>query len=320
MAFGKSKNTPAGQRRSQKQSGSDGPSRFQGGKTWFALAILTALAVVGLVLWILSSVASTTTYYVLNQDVPARTQVTEDMLTPVVTATGGEPRNAIDINAIASKPLYTKYALNQGDTLNLSNSGALVPVREGIPENFVVASFTAPPEYAVAGRVERGSYIDIIARDDDSGSSKYVLQNVLVVEVNSDLAAAGGEEEAPAEGEEGSAADTSAARSGVPTVYTVALSPQDAAKLPLIADSLIYVVLSPAQNLDGTVEDLDVTVNKGDIFLPGAVGNSGEGTTPDFASDATEEGEAVAEVPAEEAPAEDAAPADENTEGGNGEG
>lgn len=317
MAFGKTKNTAAGQRRTSKASGSDGPSRFQGGKTWFALAIITALAFVGLVLWILSSVASTTTYYVLNQDVPARTQVTEDMLTPVITSTGGEPRNAIDVNAIAAKPLYTKYALNQGDTLNLSNSGALTPVREGIPEDHVVASFTVPAEYAVAGRVERGSYIDIIARDDDSGAAKYVLQNVLVVEVNSDLAAVSSDDEA-AEGEEGSAADTTAARTGIPSVYTVSLSPEDAAKLPLIADGLIYVVLSPAANLDGTVEDLDVTVNKGDIFLPGPIGNSGEGTTPDFGSDATEEGEAVAEVPAEEAPAEEA-PADSNPEDG-GEG
>lgn len=308
MAFGKNKNTATGQRRAPKPSGSDGPSRFQGGKTWFALAIITALAVVGLVLWILSSVASTTTYYVLNQDVPARTQVTEDMLTPVVTATGGEPRNAIDVNAIAAKPLYTKYALNQGDTLNLSNSGALMPVREGIPEDHVVASFTVPAEYAVAGRVERGNYIDILARDDESGTAKYVLQNVLVTEVNSDLAAVSPDEEA-AEGEEGegSAADTAAARSGIPTVYTVSLTPEDAAKLPLIADSLIYVVLSPAANLDGTVEDRDVTVNRGDIFLPGPVGNSGEGTSPDFASDAEEgEGEAVTEVPTDEAPAEEA--------------
>src|SRR5690606_4947985 len=113
----------------------------------------------------------------------------------------------------------------------------------GIPDNFVVASFAAPAESAVAGRIKRGDYVDIISLEEDPETearlAKYVLRSVLVLDVNSDLARAANVEAAEADtgDPEATASDSAAARSGVPALYTVGVSREDALTLALIADS-----------------------------------------------------------------------------------
>lgn len=274
------------------------PSKtFSGNKTWFVFAIIAAVAAAGLIFAILSQLVSTTTYYVLNQDVPARNQVTQEMLTPVVTSNGSQPRNALGLAEVtdSSAPVYAKYALNTGDILTASNTGGLTSLQEGIPEDYVLASFVADANNAVGGKLSTGNYIDIIAvGGSDSAVAKYALRNVLLTDVSSDPSAIG-DTSSQATDENGnpleSSTQTSAQdqlRSGIPALYTVALPPADAAKLALIRDADLLVVLAPKVNQpdeNGEFKNFkpaDITVTEGQVFSDAPVDNSGKGTDPTF--------------------------------------
>lgn len=251
---------------------------FEGRKVWFAFAAVTALLVAVGLFVILSQVTSTTTYYVLNQDTPARTQITENMLTEVVTSTGGQPPNALGLADVLATPTYALYELNAGDILTSSNTGPLTPINEGIPENFVVATFTAPASYAAGGKIARGDYIDLIAVDNESAT--YFLQHVLVLDATIDLDSVAASNRTNSDGSVTPAADSPSVRAGIPTLYTVGLSQEDAAKLALAMQGTIYVVLSADQSSDGVVTDVDITVDLGS--LGGLIGNSGAGTDKTF--------------------------------------
>lgn len=259
-------------------------SAIKGGKVIWIVTIVIAVLTAGGMFFLLNSVASTTTYYVLNQQVPARTQVTPEMLQSVVTSAGSAPANALTVADVSAKPTYTKFALNRGDILTSSNTGGLTPIAAGIPDTFVVASFTAPAENAVAGRIQRGNYIDVIAVSSDPTTgderAKYVLRNVLVLDVNPDLSSVS--EAATADGSDpnATASDSAAARGGIPSLYTVGLSPDDAAKLALVANDTIHVVLSPAQNAANGAGAADIAKNQADVFGNEEVGDSGAGTDP----------------------------------------
>lgn len=284
-------------------------SKLAGGQAWFIAAIVVTILGAIAVFFAVSQATAQITYYVLNQDVAARTQITEGMLTPVSTNAGGQPRNALDVNYIQTEDVYAKYALDAGDVPTLSNTGPLSPITEGIPEDYVVASFVAPAEYAVAGKIKRGDYINIIANSEsDVLQSKLVLSNVLVLDATNGGGETGSEEVAAEESAETPASESAAVRTGIPTVYTVGLSVQDAVKLAAVKDLSLLVTLAPV----AVDENVDATTDLGTIMGQGGVGNSGAGTDSTFGEDAPENAEgseAPAEAPASEAPAE--APASE---------
>lgn len=250
---------------------------FEGRKLWFFFAAVAALLTAVVLFIILSQVTSTSTYYVLNKDVAARTQITEDMLQEVVTSTNGEPQNALDKADILAEPTYAKYGLAAGDILTTSNTGPLNPIEEGIPDNFVVATFEAPASFAAGGKIKRGSYVDLIVVQDETAS--YFLQHVLVLDatVNLDNASASGTTNT--NGTTTSAAESSEIRNGVPVLYTVGVSPADAAKIAVATQSTIYVVLSANQTSE-PVEPIEVTVDLGS--LSGLITDSGAGTDNTF--------------------------------------
>lgn len=64
------------------------------GRTVFIAATATGVMAVGLTAVILNNAADTGTYYVLSQDVAARTLITQDMLKPVTTSAQGVPRRS----------------------------------------------------------------------------------------------------------------------------------------------------------------------------------------------------------------------------------
>lgn len=228
-----------------------------GAKTIWVLAIVLALFAVFGALTILGNAAATQTYWVLGRDVPARTQITPDMLLPKEAKVGGAPDTAYDNVFVRDNPVFTKIALGAGDVVTASNAGPLTRITEDVPENFVGASFTAEPELAVSGKVRTGDFIDLIAVNDGGASgvtSKVVLQHVLVLDVTvapSSIAAEA------VQGQEGENLDpgpeSEAVRSGIPSVYTVAVSPKDATKLAVARAYDLYVVLSgnlPDENVD----------------------------------------------------------------------
>jgi hypothetical protein len=265
---------------------------FKGSKVWFFLAGAAAVIGAVFVFVVLQNVTATTTYYVLNKDIPARTLITEDLLSPVTTSQGGEPRTALTPGDLAATgELYSKYSLDAGDTVTPANAGSLVALTAGLPEDYVLASFTADPSVAAGGRIERGTYVDLIAND---GENAHVfLQRVLVVDATISLS--GGETGAPEEGTTttdagtstettASAAEGSANRLGVPTLFTVGVSQADAVKLAVSANADIYVVLSSADSVSNGAQSADVGVSLGDLFA-GETGDSGLGTDNTFGLD-----------------------------------
>lgn len=276
------------------------PSKiFSGNKTWFIFAIISAVAAAAIIFGVLSQVVATTTYYVLGQNVPAHSKITQDMLKPVTTSQGGQPLNALSIGDVAAKATYAKYELKTGDIVTQSNTGDFQPLSQGIPKDYVVASFSTDAKNAVAGKLATGNYVDIIAINGSSAQpvAKYVLRHVFVMDVSTDpsviasdstagqpVAAEGADPAAPP-AEPKSAQDQM--RVGIPSLYTIALPAADAAKLALIKDTPLMVVLSPASATDGTFTDENIQSTLGDVFSDAAVGNSGKGTDPTFGQGGT---------------------------------
>lgn len=216
---------------------------------WLGIAVLLIFVFVG-TLMLLRSAYQTETYYVLNQDVPTRTQITMDMLSPVVTSAGTAPggtpemapeqkvseREAI-LSAVQSGSAYTQFPLKAGDVLSPSSVGALADISVGVPDSWVITSFNVDFNNAVQGRIQRGSYFDIMVVGDTG--AYYPFVNILTLETSTGSATSSA-----------ASADPSG-QNAATSVYTVGMSPENAAKLQWLqgfAGGSIKLVLSPRQN------------------------------------------------------------------------
>ncbi len=252
------------------------PSKiFSGNKTWFVAAIIAAVCGAAVVFTIVASMLQTTTYYVLNSDVPAKSQITAEMLEEVSTQTGTEPRNALGLDAVVLGDVYAKYTLNRGDILTASNTGEQVPLLDEVPANFTAASLYVEPNNAVGGKITTGNYIDIYATDEEAGTSKAVLRNVLVLDVTASASEYEEAEDVTTEAET-DAQDTLRA-AGMPFLYTLAVSDQDAAVLATIRTDSLYLTIAPRESQEN-FKDKDISANRAEILGAGSVGNSGKGT------------------------------------------
>lgn len=268
-------------------------SFFQDRKMWFWIAAGSGLVTLIVLVIFLQSLISTTKYYVLNTDVPARTLITPTMLTEQVVSSGGEPPTAIDISDVTSNELYSKTSLTTGDILTKSNVGDLIPLRQGIPDNFVVTSFSADPNSSAGGNIKRGDYVDVFYVGD--GQSSLLFQRVLILDTTTDLNSG-----APAETKDPAAAGTTPAttdstatavyRGGVPFLYTVGMTQADALKLSAASSGgKFYVVLTSAKDVEkGSIpQTLGMSLND---VLSSAAGDSGKGTDRFFGEKKTESG------------------------------
>ena len=263
---------------------------LKGARSIYALAgLLAVLAMFG-ALSILGSAADQVSYYVLKAPVAARTQITPTMLTEVKTSNGGQPRTAYDLAWVQTnqEKAFTRIALRPGDTITASNVGPLTRITDGIPNTFVAASFAADPSDAVAGKVRRGDYIEIAAISEANAAtgnvSKIVMHHVLVLDVTvapATIAAAANDGQAGANLAPGP--ESAAVRGGIPSLYSVAVSPGDFTKLVLLKGKPLAVALSPNRT-DSTI---NASSGQGDVFGDGPVADSGAGTVavqPDPAS------------------------------------
>lgn len=216
---------------------------------WLGIAVLLIFVFVG-TLMLLRSAYQTETYYVLNQDIPTRTQITMDMLSPVVTSAGTAPGGSLEMTeeqrlsereailaAVQNGAAYTQFPLKAGDVLSPSNVGALSDISVGVPDNWVITSFNVDYNNAVQGRIQRGSYFDIMVVS-DSGAY-YPFVNILALET------ATGAGTSSAEGQDASGMNAST------SVYTVGMSPENAGKLQWLQSfggGELKLVLSPRQN------------------------------------------------------------------------
>jgi len=291
-------------------------SFFSGRKMWFWVAVGLGLITTTLLVILLQSLTATTTYYVVNKEIPARTLITEADLEPIVTSAGGEPPAALSLADVNTGTVYSLYKLNSGDILTLSNAGSLAPLTVGLPSDYVVASFTASPNLSAGGNIKRGDYIDVfyIGDGEDGQSVKLLLQRVLVIDATTDL------EGATPDTGEGTSTDpnsvTSTYRSGVPSLYTVGVSQEDAAKLALASQFTIYLTLSSADSVENGATDKDLSFFISDLFGLTA-GDAGKGTNNTFepveGDSGTNEGTPTPEE------TEEPAPEETPTEDGGGE-
>jgi Flp pilus assembly protein CpaB len=271
---------------------------FDGRKVWFFFAAIAAVVAAIIIFVLLQAVTATTTYYVLSQDVPARTLITQSLLTPVTTSQGGEPRTALTLGDALGNSTYTKYSLKAGDILTSSNSGSLTPLTKGLPSDFVIASFTASPSVAAGGNVQRGDYVDIYATSTADGSTTHMfLQRVLIVDATIDLDSASSSSSSSSTSsttsgsttssgtDSGTGTDQQSFHTGIPTLFTVGLTQADAAKLAVASSGTykLYVVLSSSQSVKDGAQSEDIGAGDSDI-TSGATGDAGFDTDPTFGS------------------------------------
>lgn len=280
------------------------------GRTVFMAATATGVMAVAITAFILGSAADTGTYWVLNVDVAARTPITPDMLKAVTTSAEGVPAAGRDQVFVIQNKVFAKYSLKANDLVTESNAGALEAINKDLPPGFVVASMAAPPENAVAGKIHRGDYIDVYAVGSPSGTtaaasgaiSKLVLHHMLVLDVTvspSTISAAAGQQ---AGANLAPGPESAAARGGIPALYTVAVTPLDAAKISVIRDKNVFLTLS---SNDAGKGPMDVQQGLPNVFGSDPVGDSGLGTAEAVAAAkkasadaaARASGEVVAVVP-----------------------
>lgn len=246
-------------------------SILKGRWTLWAMALFFSLLAGFGALTILSSLADRVTYYVVNQDVPAGVEITTDLLAAVEAPADSLAPGTLTLEEITSQKWYSKVPLAYGTIIQSSTVTDNKSLTSDLPPGYVLATIMVEPENAVGGRIKKGDYVDIAAvsgTDLSNATAKIVMQRVLVVDVAispasiADAAAsnATGEEDIPV-------ADENALYSGTPSMYTLAVSPQDFAKLALIRDANVYLALSASQ----TPAALDVQENGSSLFLPGGV-------------------------------------------------
>lgn len=212
---------------------------FKDRKLLIILAIFTAGAIFILTASFLQKLFEDETYYVLNQDVGARTQITPEMLEAKVVPKDSSPAAAIGMEEVQTGNVFTQYPLLAGEVLMLSNVGNLQDISVGVPDSWVITNFSVSADNAVGGRITRGTYFDMMIATPEG--SYYPFVNVLALDNTVDLSGASSAE----------AVDTEEAQSGQTTQYFVGMSPENAAKLQSVMQrdgGNVRLVLSPRQN------------------------------------------------------------------------
>jgi Flp pilus assembly protein CpaB len=242
---------------------------------WIIAMIFAGLAAGGSLL-VLGNSTETKSYWVLEEDVAAGVQITQDMLFEKVSPVSAAPGQAITAEELANTTWYSKIPLVRGTVMQPSVLTDKVDFIDQAPEGFVIVSILVEPQNAAAGKIIRGDYIDIAAisgNDVSTSLAKVILERVLVLDVTvspSDIA-----ESANSRGEEVNSLDSSALYAGTPSMYLLAVSSTDFAKLAIIRDANLYLALSAKQTAS-----VDTSIRGGDLFLPGAIEPSSGGSNP----------------------------------------
>lgn len=237
---------------------------FKDTKMIWVLICIIALTIAAGVFYILNSVTKQDVYYVLNTNMPSRTKITVEDLSPVTTSQGSAPQNAYGLSEVSQGNVFTKYPLHAGDIVASSNAGSLDTTNEGIPDNWVVTSFTPSSDDPVVENLQRGDYFDIMATsmkkadqkanpngDDDANNIKvgqYVFRNVMVLD-NPTTTTTG-------TGDKANGVTTQTKNST--TAFLVGMSPKNAAMLTYIVGNYdTKLVLSPRQTSYANPATLD---------------------------------------------------------------
>lgn len=212
-----------------------------GGNNRFLYAAIILVSVVSFIIFssLFQKIFQTETYYILNQDIPTRTQISPEMLDPVTTSVGTAPEAAFGLDVVQTGSAYSQYPLKAGDILTQSNIGTLDDISVGVPDNWVITNFSVGADDAVGGRIRRGHYFDMMVATQDG--AYYPFVNVLTLDTTINLGGASSAE----------AVDTEEAHDGQTTQYVIGMSPENAAKLQQVVrlhGGDIKLVMSPRSN------------------------------------------------------------------------
>lgn len=220
---------------------------------WIASLALAALCAGGIVT-LLGDNAHRVRYWVLATAVPAREPITPAMLAERSAVAGTVPDTWIDVDYVAShQPLYARTSLPADAVLLPGNVSTEQRVGTQVPAGYVTASFQAEPQNAVAGRLTAGDYVDVGALVDSAApgvpggrTSAIVLHHVLVLDVTDAPVTLRGSADGVRGPDPASSSDLGSESDGAASLYTVAVSYRDWAKLMLLHGSTIFLALSPA--------------------------------------------------------------------------
>lgn len=138
---------------------------------------------------LLSSMFSTENYYVLNTNVRAKQEITAEMVEPRETAAGTAPVHSLSMEDIQRGGVFSRYPLYAGDVVAKSNAGPLAGSTLGIPDDWVVTSFSINSTDAVGGTLGKGDYVDLLGikrpngEESDESDAQYIFNNLLILDV-----------------------------------------------------------------------------------------------------------------------------------------
>lgn len=245
-------------------------SLLQGRWTVWILSLAFSLLAGFGVLTIIGSSADQVTYYVMSEDVPAGTQLSDANITSRVTDADGVPPQALPLSVLQSAPLFTIVPLSAGDVISDAVVGPGERIVADIPESYVAASLAVEPQNAAGGQIRAGDFVDVAAVEGNGRDmvSRVVLHNVLVLDVAASpqtIARAANTNSISGETEE---VDINVLRDGLPSMYTFAVSPQDFAVMALLRDKDVSLAISQGQSST----PIDASANAVDVFTPGPIG------------------------------------------------
>jgi hypothetical protein len=254
-------------------------SKLKKNKVLFAaIAVAMILVFVGS-LSFLKNIYQTQSYYVLNQAVSPNQQISPKMLTAMTTSSGTAPKSYaqggpnLGLAQVQTGNVYSRFAIAQGELLTVSNtSSSLDSVSAGVPDSWVVTSFSVPANQAMDGEIARGNYFDMMVVTPTGAF--YPFYNILCLNATVDLSSATST----------SAINSQAAHNGQTSEYFVGLPVSQAATLQYIIQkygSEVFLVLSPVQNNYATPQ---TSTYRGIFnYVPGSTPtNAGVGTDNTF--------------------------------------
>lgn len=217
--------------------------KIKSGKVLLGVAAVIIIAVFFIAFNFLNNIYATTTYYVLNQDVASRTLITPEMLKPIITQEGTAPPTALNLSEVQSGTLYSQYPLSEGSIISNDNISGYEDISSGIPDDWVITSFTVDSNNAVGGRIKQGTYFDMLVNTDEG--SFYPFVNILTLETNVSMSNSSNSDST--ENKE----NTADLYNSQASQYVVGMPPEDAGRLQDIIKKFqgnINLVVSPKQN------------------------------------------------------------------------
>lgn len=275
---------------------------FKGRWTIWILALFFALLAGFGTLMLVGSAAERVEYFVVKENVAARTPITQDMVGSVSAPADAVPPTALTVEEVLSGNYYAKIALVGGTVLTKSVvTEGLDPLSADLPEGYVLGSLVVSPENAAGGRIKRGDFVDVSGTtgQDANSTAKVVLHKVLVMDVtvapdtvanaanNGNVGLAGGTEDTTDPTSDAPGPDSAALYGGIPQVYTFAIPAEIAPQLALLryADPFLTLTTPEAGSELAAYADGSSMFSAGNV--PALSGSSSSSSTSDT-SDTTE--------------------------------